>query len=242
MQLWPAIDLLGGMCVRLQQGDYHRETIFGEDPVAIAKQWCDQGAEYLHLVDLDGAKTGALVNEGVIRRIVASVGIPVQLGGGVRDVSSIERLLNLGLSRLVLGTAALKNQAWFAEMCDRFPGKLVLGIDARNGMVATEGWLSTSTTPAVELAQSLENKTSNIAAIVYTDIARDGMLTGPNFEAIHQMLASVRTPLVASGGVAVLEDVMRLRDTGVQGCIIGRALYENRFTLTDALNAVSRVN
>jgi len=242
MQLWPAIDLLGGMCVRLQQGDYDRETIFGEDPVAIARQWCDQGAEYLHLVDLDGAKSGALVNEGVIRRIVASVGIPVQLGGGVRDVNSIERLLNLGLSRLVLGTAALKNQSWFAEMCDRFPGKLVLGIDARNGMVATEGWLATSTTPAVELAQSLESKTSNIAAIVYTDIARDGMLTGPNFEAIHQMLASVRTPLVASGGVAVLEDVIRLRDTGVQGCIIGRALYENRFTLTDALNAVSRMN
>lgn len=238
MQLWPAIDLLGGMCVRLQQGDYQRETVFSEDPVSIALQWRQQGAEYLHLVDLDGAKTGALVNENVIKRIVASLDIPVQLGGGVRDEATIERLLDLGLSRLVLGTAALKNQDWFVAMCDRYPQKLVLGIDARNGMVATEGWLATSTTPAVDLAQALESRTSQIAAIVYTDIARDGMLTGPNYESIHHLLDSVKTPVIASGGVGVLDHVVQLNDTGVAGCIIGRALYENRFRLDEALQAI----
>jgi phosphoribosylformimino-5-aminoimidazole carboxamide ribotide isomerase len=239
MELWPAIDLLGGKCVRLQQGDYQRETVFGEDPVAIAQRWRDQGAEYLHLVDLDGAKSGNLVNEAVIRRIAQAMDIPVQLGGGVRDESTIIRLLNLGLKRLVLGTAALKNQDWFVAMCDKYPRHLVLGIDARNGMVATEGWLSTSTTPAVELATDLELRTSNMAAIVYTDIARDGMLTGPNYESIEQLLEAVKTPVIASGGVGILEDVVRLRDAGVAGCIIGRALYENRFRLDEALRAVN---
>lgn len=239
MELWPAIDLLGGKCVRLQQGDYERETVFGEDPVAIAQQWRDQGAEYLHLVDLDGAKSGNLVNEAVIRRIAQAMDIPVQLGGGVRDESTIIRLLSLGLKRLVLGTAALKNQDWFVAMCDKYPRHLVLGIDARNGMVATEGWLSTSTTPAVELATDLELRTSNMAAIVYTDIARDGMLTGPNYESIEQLLEAVKTPVIASGGVGVLADVVRLRDAGVAGCIIGRALYENRFRLDEALRAVN---
>lgn len=239
MELWPAIDLLGGKCVRLQQGDYERETVFGEDPVAIAQQWRDQGAEYLHLVDLDGAKSGNLVNEAVIRRIAQAMDIPVQLGGGVRDESTIIRLLSLGLKRLVLGTAALKNQDWFVAMCDKYPRHLVLGIDARNGMVATEGWLSTSTTPAVELATDLELRTSNMAAIVYTDIARDGMLTGPNYESIEQLLEAVKTPVIASGGVGVLADVVRLRDAGVDGCIIGRALYENRFRLDEALRAVN---
>lgn len=238
MELWPAIDLLGGKCVRLQQGDYQRETVFGEDPVAIAKQWRDQGAEYLHLVDLDGAKSGNLVNEEVIRRIAQAMDIPVQLGGGVRDESTITRLLGLGLSRLVLGTAALKNQDWFVAMCEKYPQQLVLGIDARNGMVATEGWLATSTTPAVELAVALEQRTSKIAAIVYTDIARDGMLTGPNYESIHTLQQAVKTPIIASGGVGVLADVIQLRDAGVAGCIIGRALYENRFRLDEALHAV----
>ncbi|MEY4566755.1 MAG: 1-(5-phosphoribosyl)-5-[(5-phosphoribosylamino)methylideneamino] imidazole-4-carboxamide isomerase [Planctomycetota bacterium] len=238
MQLWPAIDLLGGKCVRLQQGDYHRETVFSDDPVSMAIQWCEQGAEYLHLVDLDGAKSGALVNQSAIERIVSAVSIPVQLGGGVRDEEAIKRLLGLGLSRLVLGTAALKNQAWFASMCDRYPGRLVLGIDARNGMVATEGWLDTSTTPAIDLAQQLEKRTSNMAAIVYTDIARDGMLSGPNFEQLEMMLSAVRTPLIASGGVAELEDLRKLCETRVTGCIIGRALYENRFRLDEALRVV----
>lgn len=240
MELWPAIDLLGGKCVRLQQGDYQRETVFGEDPVAIAKQWRDQGAEYLHLVDLDGAKSGNLVNEAVIRRIANEMDIPVQLGGGVRDEVTITRLLSLGLSRLVLGTAALKNQDWFVAMCEKYPRHLVLGIDARNGMVATEGWLATSTTPAVELATALEQRTSNMAAIVYTDIARDGMLTGPNYESIQQLLGVVKTPVIASGGVGVLADVVQLRDSGVAGCIIGRALYENRFRLDEALRAVKQ--
>lgn len=238
MELWPAIDLLGGKCVRLQQGDYERETVFGEDPVAMAQRWRDQGAEYMHLVDLDGAKSGTLVNENVIRQIVASLDIPIQLGGGVRDETTIRRLLDLGLTRLVLGTAALKNQDWFVSMCEKYPKRLVLGIDARNGMVATEGWLATSTTPAVELAQGLESRSSNIAAIVYTDIARDGMLTGPNFESIQQLLSQLKTPIIASGGVGVLEDVIRLRDTGVAGCIMGRALYDHRFRLDEALQAV----
>jgi len=241
MELWPAIDLLGGKCVRSQQGDYQRETVFGEDPVAIAMKWKEQGAEYLHLVDLDGAKSGNLVNEDVIRRIAGAMNIPVQLGGGVRDEATIRRLLDLGLARLVLGTAALKNQDWFVEMCESYPKRLVLGIDARNGMVATEGWLSTSTTPAVELAQALEHRTANIAAIVYTDIARDGMLSGPNYDSIQELRQSVQIPVVASGGVAELEDVLRLAKAGVSGCIIGRALYENRFRLDSALAAVKKL-
>ena len=182
MQIWPAIDLLDGKCVRLQQGDYNRETVFADDPTTVARRWKDAGTRYLHLVDLDGAKDGSQVNSDVIQRIVKETGLVCQVGGGVRSQETIQSLLDLGLNRVIVGTRALREPEWFAEMADQYPQQLVLGIDARDGMVATDGWLETSQTPAVKLARQIAAMTANVAAIVYTDIARDGMLAGPNFE------------------------------------------------------------
>ena len=219
----------------MQQGDYARETIFGDDPVAMARSFAEQGAEYLHLVDLDGARDGKLVNLDVVRAIVRAVDMQCELGGGVRDEAAIKTLLDAGLARVVVGTKALKEPDWLRAMCKKFPEKLVLGIDARNGMVATHGWLETSNTSAVELAKTLENEP--LAALIYTDIATDGMLQGPNCAAMREMASAVRLPVVASGGVSAVGDVTQLLDTGVAGVIIGRALYENRLTVSEALAA-----
>jgi phosphoribosylformimino-5-aminoimidazole carboxamide ribotide isomerase len=185
VEIWPAIDLLGGNCVRLQQGDYQRDTIFSNHPAEVAERWFAQGSRLLHCVDLDGAKTGSIVNEQAIRDIVrVAAGRVVQLGGGVRTEATIERLLDLGLSRLVVGTAALKDPHWFATMCQRFPGHLVLGLDALEGMVATEGWLETSKTAASDLVLRVAEHTDACVAVVYTDIAKDGMMAGPNFKSL----------------------------------------------------------
>jgi phosphoribosylformimino-5-aminoimidazole carboxamide ribotide isomerase len=237
MQIWPAIDLRGGKCVRLQQGDYDRETVFGEDPAGIARHWVAQGAECLHLVDLDGARDGRPGNLPAIEAILAAVDVPCELGGGIRDDSTIAQLLELGLSRLVLGTKALKEPSWFGRMCRRFPHRLALGIDARGGRVATEGWLETSDTSAVELARQIAGEP--IAALIYTDIATDGMLAGPNLAAMAEMAAAVELPVLASGGVTTARDVVELSRTGVAGCIIGRALYEGRLGLPEALAAAA---
>jgi phosphoribosylformimino-5-aminoimidazole carboxamide ribotide isomerase len=236
MQIWPAIDILGGRCVRLQQGDYQRETVFGEDPLAMAGHWVEQGAECLHLVDLDGARDGHIVNREVIRDIVQAVPVPCELGGGVRDEETIAAWLELGLDRLVVGTRALQDADWFRRMVRQYPRRLVLGIDARDGRVATEGWLQTSNVSAVELARSMTDEP--LAAIVYTDISRDGMLAGPNFDSMAAMREAVACPLVASGGVTELEDIVRLARLGMEGCIIGRALYEGQLSLPAALAAV----
>lgn len=233
MQIWPAIDLRGGKCVRLQQGDYDRETIFSDDPVAMAQSFAEQGAKHLHLVDLDGARDGKPTNHDVVREIVAAVDMECELGGGVRDQPTIEALLDTGLSRVVLGTAALKNANWFRTMCEQFPGKLVLGIDARDGMVATDGWLETSNTPATELADQFRNVP--LAAIVYTDIATDGMLKGPNVPEMAAMQRHVEVPVVASGGVTTIEDVQRLEEAGLAAAIIGRAIYEGTLELAAAI-------
>jgi len=236
MQIWPAIDLLNGNCVRLQQGDYQRDTVFSDNPGAMASQWFSQGAACLHCVDLDGAKSGSIVNSDAIRDIIASAeGRPVQLGGGVRSEATIERLLELGLSRLVVGTAALKDPAWFAAMCRRYPGHLVLGLDARNGLVATEGWLETSKTLATDLVKRIADQTSECVAVVYTDIARDGMMAGPNFEALRAMQEASPFPVVASGGVTTLKDIVELVAMKTDSCIIGRTLYEGHITLQDAI-------
>ncbi|REK19059.1 MAG: 1-(5-phosphoribosyl)-5-[(5-phosphoribosylamino)methylideneamino]imidazole-4-carboxamide isomerase [Planctomycetota bacterium] len=235
MQIWPAIDLRGGKCVRLQQGDYARETVFGEDPAAMARHWVDQGAEYLHLVDLDGARSGRVENWSSVEAIVAAVSIPCELGGGVRDEETIARLLELGVARVVVGTLALKKPDWFRRMCGKFPGKLVLGIDARGGRVATEGWLETSSATAVELAQQFAEQP--LAALVYTDIETDGMLGGPNFAALEEMARAVPLPVVASGGVTTVADIARLSELPLAGCIVGRALYEGNLKLADALLA-----
>ena len=233
MEIWPAIDLRGGKCVRLRQGDYAQETVFGDDPAAMARRWTDQGGQHLHLVDLDAARDGSSANLASVRAIVEAVDIPCELGGGVRSQQRIVELLEVGLARLVVGTRALKEPEWFRQVCRQFPGRLVLGIDARNGMVATDGWLETSQTSAVELARQFDGEP--IAAIVYTDIATDGMMGGPNVEAMAEMQRSVDVPVVASGGVTTVDDVRRLAEAGMAGCIIGRALYEGTIDLKEAL-------
>lgn len=238
MQVWPAIDLRGGKCVRLRQGDYGQETVYGDDPAEMALRWIDQGAQCLHLVDLDGARDGKGANRAAVRAIVAAVSVPCQLGGGVRDEATIRELLELGLSRLVVGTKALKEPEWFRQMCRQFPGKLALGIDAKNGRVATEGWLETSDVGAIELAQSFEREP--LATIIYTDIAKDGMLAGPNFDAMAEMSAAVELPVVASGGVTSASDVSELARLGLDGCIIGRSLYEGKLSLPEALEAAKK--
>jgi phosphoribosylformimino-5-aminoimidazole carboxamide ribotide isomerase len=235
MQIWPAIDLRGGNCVRLEQGDYSRETVFGEDPAAMARRWVSEGAKYLHLVDLDGARDGQSVNRNAVEAIVLAVGVPCELGGGIRDENTIREMLSLGLSRLVIGTKALKDPDWFREMCRKFPDKLAVGIDARDGRVATDGWLEVSEVSATSLAGALAE--TPIAAIIYTDIAKDGMMSGPNFDAMAEMSQSVDVPVIASGGVTTVDDVERLARIGVAGCIIGRALYEGSLTLAEATAA-----
>lgn len=235
MEVWPAIDLRGGRCVRLRQGDYGQETVFGDDPAAMARHWVDLGAEYLHLVDLDGAREGKPANLPSVRAIVESVDVPCELGGGIRDEESIGMLLDAGLQRLVIGTLALRDPDWFRRMCRKHPGRLVLGIDARDGRVATDGWLSTSDVAAVDLAGRFAGEP--LAALVYTDIATDGMMAGPNLAANAAMQAAVEWPVVASGGVSTEEDIVRLAAVPMAGCIIGRALYEKTLTLPAALAA-----
>jgi phosphoribosylformimino-5-aminoimidazole carboxamide ribotide isomerase len=235
VQIWPAIDLRGGKCVRLQQGDYARETVFGDDPAAMARHWVGLGGKQLHLVDLDGAKAGRPGNLASVAAILQAVDVPCELGGGIRDEEAIRKLLDLGLARLVIGTLAIKQPDWFRRMCALFPGKLVLGIDARNGRVATDGWLETSDVSAIDLARQFVDEP--LAAINYTDIATDGMMTGPNVAAMREMREAVRAPVIASGGVSTVEDVVRLAAVPVDGCIIGRALYEGSLTLPEALAA-----
>ncbi len=235
MQIYPAIDLRGGQCVRLQQGDYDRETVFGADPAAMARRWVEQGASYLHLVDLDGARDGQPRNGASVQAIVAASGVPCQLGGGLRTEADIGQALAWGVARVVIGTKALREPAWFESICRRFPGRVVLGIDARNGQVATDGWLQVSSRPALELARQLGGLP--LAGLVYTDISRDGMLQGPNFEATAEMAAAVSWPVIASGGVTSVADVRRLAQLAVAGCIVGRALYEGRLQLPEIIAA-----
>jgi phosphoribosylformimino-5-aminoimidazole carboxamide ribotide isomerase len=234
----PAIDLRGGQCVRLRQGDYDQETVFGDDPAAMARRWVEQGAKYLHLVDLDGARAGRPVNGDSVRRIVAAAGVPCQLGGGLRCEADLAEALGWGVQRVILGTRALKDPAWCESMCRKFPGQVLLGIDARAGRVATDGWLHDSTVAALEVAQKCV--AWPLAGIIYTDIARDGMLGGPNVESTAELARAVPgVAVIASGGVTTLEDIARLSRTGLSGCIIGRALYEGRIDLAAAI-AVAR--
>jgi phosphoribosylformimino-5-aminoimidazole carboxamide ribotide isomerase len=238
MQIWPAIDLRGGKCVRLEQGDYRRETVFGDDPAAMARHWVAQGGEFLHLVDLDGARSGHVENWASLEAIRAAVSVPCELGGGVRDETTIARLLDLGMRRLVIGTLAVTEPDWFRQMCGKFPDQLVLGIDARAGMVATLGWQETSRVSAIELARDFAREP--LAAIIYTDIETDGMLGGPNLPALDEMRRAVDLPVIASGGVTTAQDVTRLAALPVAGCIIGRALYDGTLSLADALACARR--
>ncbi len=232
MEIWPAIDIRGGKCVRLRQGDYAQETVFGDSPKGMAVYWTEQGARRLHLVDLDGARDGRPTNFDAVQSIIESVDIPCELGGGIREESTICRYLDLGLERLVVGTHALKKPEWFREMCYNYPGKLVLGIDSRNGMVATEGWLETSETSAVQLASQFAE--TPVAAVIFTDIATDGMMKGPNIPATQLMKEAIPVPVVCSGGITTLQDIQNLYDAGIEACIIGRALYEGTIKLAEA--------
>jgi phosphoribosylformimino-5-aminoimidazole carboxamide ribotide isomerase len=246
MQIIPAIDLRGGKCVRLRQGDYAQETVFGDDPVEMARRWARDGAARLHLVDLDGARAGRPVNVDAVRAIVQAVGIPCQMGGGIRDEGAMRLMLDeVGLERVIVGTQALKQPAWFREMAAKFPGRLVLGIDARNSMVATEGWLDVSQTPAIDLAR--QYACLPIAAIIYTNIANDGMMAGVDQATIDDLVAlsELGVPIIASGGVTTVADVANLARAeeahpNLVGAIVGRALYEGTLTLSEALLAAQR--
>jgi phosphoribosylformimino-5-aminoimidazole carboxamide ribotide isomerase len=243
MQILPAIDLRDGKCVRLRQGDYAQETVFGDDPAAMAQRWINQGAERLHLVDLDGAKAGRPVNVDCIRRIVNTLRVPCQLGGGIRDEAGIRLMLeDVGIERVIVGTQALKQPEWFEQMATKFPGRLVLGIDARNGMVATEGWLEVSHTSAIDLARRFVGL--DLAAVVFTNIANDGMLAGIDEGTLEDLvrLSELGLRVIASGGVTTIEDVLKLaaisrEQPNLVGAIVGRALYEGRIELADALSA-----
>lgn len=246
MLLLPAIDLRDGKCVRLRQGDYNQETIFGDQPAQMAQRWAEEGAQMLHLVDLDGAKAGRPMNLEAIGAITSRVSIPCQLGGGIRDEASIRLLLEeLGITRVIVGTKALREPDWFEAMTTKFPHKIVLGIDARDGMVATEGWLETSHTSAYDLAQRYAHLP--VAAIVYTNIANDGMMQGIDQATLDDLaqLSDLGISTVASGGVTTLQDIINLREVHrthphLDSIIIGRALYEGTIRLPEAL-AISSV-
>lgn len=239
MDVIPAIDLLEGRCVRLYQGDYQQSQVFATDPIAVAQRWQDQGASWLHLVDLDGAKTGQPVNLKSIDQIVQAIDIPVQVGGGLRDRTRVTDLLELGVKRVILGTVAIEQPDLVVQLCQDFPEKILVGIDARAGKVATRGWLETSEVDALDLAQRME--TAGAAAIIYTDIYRDGTLEGPNLEMLRQLALTIDIPIIASGGVSSTMDLfnlLSLESQGVTGVIVGRALYTGDLDLAEALRAV----
>ena len=236
MIIYPAIDIRGGRCVRLTEGRFDAETVFADDPAEMALKWAGMGAEFLHLVDLDGALAGEGKNVPVIERILQSVNIPVQLGGGIRNLETIEKLLALGVTRLILGSAAVKNPQLVEEACKKYPGHIAVGIDAKNGDVAIEGWGKGSGVAATELAKKMA--AYGVETIIYTDISRDGMLSGVNVEATAALARSCGVPIIASGGVASLEDIRRVKaveSEGVQGCIIGKAIYTGAVDLKAAL-------
>ncbi|WP_404789923.1 1-(5-phosphoribosyl)-5-[(5-phosphoribosylamino)methylideneamino]imidazole-4-carboxamide isomerase [Altericista sp. CCNU0014] len=239
MDVIPAIDLLGGRCVRLYQGDYEQSEVFAEDPVTVARGWAEQGARWLHLVDLDGAKTGEPVNLAAIARIVETLKIPVQVGGGLRTRERVASFLAMGVRRAILGTAAIEDPNLARELCQSYPGQIVVGIDARDGKVATRGWLETSNVSAIALGQRVSAE--GAAAIVYTDIQRDGTLQGPNLPMLREMAEAVSVPVIASGGVSSMTDLLSLlalEPLGVSGAIVGKALYTGNLSLTEALRAV----
>ena len=239
MEVIPAIDLLDGKCVRLYQGDYNQASIFNDNPVEVARQWAAEGATRLHVVDLDGAKEGKSINLSVIEAIAKAIKIPVQVGGGLRDRAGVARLLNTGVERAILGTVAVEKPDLVTELCQEFPQQIVVGIDARNGMVATRGWLETSEVAATDLAQRMAQQ--GAAAIIYTDIHRDGTLSGPNMDALRELAESIDIPVIASGGVSSLTDLLSLlslEPIGVTGVIVGRAIYTGDVSLKEAVRAV----
>jgi len=234
MQLYPAIDMKGGKCVRLCQGMFDNMKIYSDTPADMARLWVSQGATYLHLVDLDGALAGHSVNEPAIRAIVDQVSVPVQLGGGIRSREAVQAMLDLGISRCIIGTRAVQEPEFVRQLLEEFgPERIVVGVDAKDGLVAVEGWEKVSSVQAVELC--LQMKEFGVRHIVYTDISRDGMLTGPNIPCTKRLTEETGLDIITSGGVSSLEDLAALYENGIQGAIMGKALYEKRISLPDAV-------
>lgn len=236
MEVIPAIDLKGGKCVRLYQGDYRQETVFSDDPLGMALHWSSSGASRLHLVDLDGAAKGEPRHWLVIAEIAKAINIPVQVGGGIRRMETIERLLGSGVDRVILGTAAIEDPELIKEACHRFGEAIVVGVDARDGYVATHGWKRKTRFTAIELIQGMTSLGAK--RFVYTDISRDGTLSQPNFEVIAELISTTKLPIIASGGIASISHLVRLKQLGAEGAIIGRALYTGDIRLEEALAAL----
>ena len=234
MQLYPAIDMKNGQCVRLRQGAFKDITIYSDAPEKVAAHWQEKGASFLHLVDLDGALAGYSVNEEVIRRIADTVSIPIEIGGGIRSKEAVERMLDLGVRRVIIGTKAAEHPEFLRDMVRKFGEEaIVAGVDAKDGMVAVEGWEKVSSLTAQDLCLTM--KEYGVRHIVYTDISRDGMLSGPNVEATRKLTEETGLDIIASGGVSCMEDLKRLHEAGIRGVIIGKALYENRIDLAEAV-------
>ncbi len=239
MKIIPAVDIKEGKCVRLSQGKAEQETVYSDDPVAMANHWDEEGAQTIHVVDLDGAFQGSPVNSEIVKNIIYSSSVDIQIGGGIRTLETIATYINAGAYRVILGTVAQKEPQFVEEACRRFPGKIIVGIDARDGFVAVKGWVEVSKQRATDLARKM--KGYGIAGFIFTDISRDGMLQGPNLESIKSFAESVQLPVIASGGVSCLEDVKSLaalEPHGVEGVIIGKALYDNVLSLKEARDLI----
>lgn len=234
MQLYPAIDMKNGQCVRLRQGEFKDITVYSDHPEKVAQYWQSQGASFLHLVDLDGALAGRSVNAEAIRRITSAVSLPVEIGGGIRTEEDIEAMLSLGVKRVIIGTKAVEQPEFLRDMVQKFGADaIVAGVDAKNGLVATQGWEQVSSVRASDLCNQM--KELGVKHIVYTDISRDGMLSGPNVEATRRLTEDTGLDIIASGGVSCMEDLEALYRAGIRGAIIGKALYENRISLAEAV-------
>ena len=232
----PAIDLKEGKCVRLEQGLMEKDTVYSDNPAEMARHWQAEGGELLHLVDLDGAFAGVPKNREAIQAIVAAVDIPTELGGGIRDLETIEAYLSLGIDRVILGTVAKEDPALVGEACRRFPGRIVVGIDAKGGLVAVRGWAEMTEKKAIDLAREMEGL--GVTAIIYTDIARDGMMQGPNLEATAALAEAISIPVIASGGVSSLDDIrnlLKIEASGIEGVITGKAIYNGALNLREAV-------
>jgi len=238
MILYPAIDIRGGRCVRLVEGDFNRETAYDSDPTVAARRWVESGADWLHVVDLDGALEGKPINREAVAQIRASVDVPIQLGGGLRHLVHLEDAFNAGVDRVILGTGALRDPELVISAVDRWGGRIAVALDARDGRLATDGWLGQTDASAVEVAQRLAQ--SHVRHFVYTDIRRDGTLSGPNLEGLGELVEKIDADVIASGGIASLEDIEAVASAGAAGAIIGRALYDGRVDLAQAIKQFGR--
>lgn len=240
MKIYPAIDIIDGACVRLVQGDYSQKTKFADDPLVVAKRWQNEGGEFIHIVDLDGAKSGSMPNLELICNIAKTLDVPIEVGGGIRTMEAAEKYLKNGVERVIIGTSALSNPDFVKTAVSKYGSRIAVGIDAKDGMVAVNGWEEVSSVSALSLATEMQD--IGVKYIIYTDIATDGMLMGTNTAAMAEMVSAVPdVNIIASGGVSSLDDIAALKPTGVEGAIIGKALYTNRLTIADALSAANKI-